>query len=87
MLAVQLPAIIDGHEERPVIAIHLPPADFVPPEPEQWGDYPDLSAACGRYLGDVIAGYGPLDVVQLSEGLGQLIVAYCVACFPMGPPR
>lgn len=83
VLVLQLP----DEDTTPLVGIHLPPADFVPPAPEQWEDYADLRAACGFPFADtMIAGYGQLDVVRLSEGMGQLRVVYCMLCFPAGPP-
>jgi len=67
--------------------VHLPPADFVPPEPEHWGDYADLRAACGvPFAADALAGYGELDVLLLGIQFHGLRALYCALCFPMGPP-
>lgn len=67
-----------------IVAVHLPPRGFVPPAPETWDDIADLTAACGFPMG-AVAGYGPLDVLQLAEGTDGLALAYCMLCFPLGP--
>lgn len=66
--------------------VHKPPAGLIPPPPNEWGEQVvNLTGACGTPI-DGTAGYGELEVLLMSEALGECKLVWCMLCWPMGRP-